>query len=107
MPPKDNSIIPVSVKVIIKSVNKSHSILASFRGEEPILCAIDDYEFNTPSFISGNLILFKANHYTDLLSQLLGKYIDFLYINFNLFIILYFLNAYSYLNAGFYSNENV
>lgn len=66
-------VIPVSVKVTIKSANANHSILASFRGEEPLLCAIDDYGFNNPSSLTDNLILFKANHSGDLFSQLLGK----------------------------------
>lgn len=75
-------IIPVSVKVTIKSVNASHSILASFRGEEPLLCAIDDYGFNTPPSLTDNLILFKANLSGDLFSQLLGK---LKYVFFTLF----------------------
>lgn len=66
-------VIPISVKVTLKSANASHSILASFRGEEPLLCAIDDNGFNTPPSLTDNLILFKANHSGDLFSQLLGK----------------------------------
>nr|WBW70087.1 venom protein [Lampona murina] len=71
-PPKTENPIPVSVCVTAKSANSSHSILATFRGEEPLLCAIDGQEFNTPASLTDNLILCKGNHSADLIANLIG-----------------------------------
>lgn len=67
-------VIPISVLLNAKSANETHSILATFRGEEPLLCAIDDYGFSTPVIITDNLILCKGNHSVDLTAKLLGKF---------------------------------
>lgn len=67
------AVLPVSIHVAAKTANSSHSILATFRGEEPVLCAIDDYGFNTPATLTDNLILCKGNYSTDLIAQLFGK----------------------------------
>lgn len=67
-------VLPVSVCVTAKSANYSHSVLATFRGDEPLLCAIDDCGFNTPPSLTDNLILCRGNNSTDIITQLLGKH---------------------------------
>lgn len=71
-PPMTESVIPVSVLVTAKSASANHSVLATFRGYEPLLCAIDEHGFHTPPALTDNLILCKANHSSDLIAQLLG-----------------------------------
>jgi D-3-phosphoglycerate dehydrogenase len=71
-PPLTESIIPVSILVSAKSASANHSLLATFRGYEPLLCAIDEHGFQTPPLLTDNLILCKANFSSDLIAQLLG-----------------------------------
>ncbi|XP_054717850.1 D-3-phosphoglycerate dehydrogenase-like [Uloborus diversus] len=72
--PLVESTCPVSLTLTVKSASETHSILVCFKGEQPLLCAIDGSGFNNPPVLSHNLIVCKGAQ--NAIVALLGKLVE-------------------------------
>ncbi|KFM61389.1 D-3-phosphoglycerate dehydrogenase, partial [Stegodyphus mimosarum] len=68
--------LPISVLLVAKSASQSHSVKATFWGDEPLLCAIDGCDFNIPHPFSDNLIVCKGTHHADTVVNILGALLE-------------------------------